>query len=88
MEFVKLSHAVLQHLKENGYTILTSVSPISSENPSWIPDNVDITDFFDVNSRHIDRRSISIEKLSLLVIDDALVNIPNDNLIGQVFLYY
>lgn len=86
MKFVKLNHTVLQYLKDNGFNILTSVSPLESENPSWIPDKVNLTDFFDAWSMEIDRRSVPVSELHLLVIDDALKNILNDDLIGQVFI--
>ena len=86
MKFVKLNHMVLQYLKDNGFNILTSVSPLESENPSWVPDKVDLVDFFDVCSIQIERRSVPVEELHLLVIDDALKNILNKDLIGQVFV--
>lgn len=86
MQFVKLTHSVLRELKLKGYNILRSTSKLSNDDPTWMPDTVDLDAFFDLGSLEIERISTPMEELHLLVIDDALKNIRDEDLIGSVFL--
>ncbi|MCA5006110.1 hypothetical protein [Sphingobacterium bovistauri] len=86
MGFVKLNHPILMKLKMQGYTILRSNNPLSDENPTWIPEKVDMEKFFDLDSKWIAHASIPMHELHLLVIDDALYNIRNVDLFGEVIV--
>lgn len=86
MIFVKLNHAILMKLKMQGYTILRSNDPLMDENPTWIPEKVDMEKFFDLDSKWIAHASIPMHELHLLVIEDALYNIRNADLFGEVLV--
>ncbi|MGO1650591.1 MAG: hypothetical protein ACTHXT_14690 [Sphingobacterium sp.] len=86
MQFVCLTHKVLRSLKDQGYTVLLSASKLTDENPTWVPDNIPIDDLMDLGSELIAKLSIPLEEGNLLVIEDALKNIDEENLIGQVFI--
>lgn len=86
MNFVKLNHPILMKLKMQGYTILRSNNPITDENPIWIPEKVDMEDFFNLDSKWIANASVPLKESHLLVIDDALYNINNADLIGEVMI--
>lgn len=61
MKFVKLDHQVLLNLKEEGYNVLRSNSPMTEENPTWIPDTFDLDKFFDLDSDEVAKRNIPLE---------------------------
>ncbi|QBQ41097.1 hypothetical protein E2P86_07990 [Sphingobacterium psychroaquaticum] len=84
MQFVRLSHKVLEQLKEKGYNILTSNNPVSHENPVWYPESVpDVWDYL----IGLDVRKISvIKEPNILVIQDALDNIRDEDLRGVVLV--
>lgn len=84
--FVRLTHPVLMKLKMRGYNILRSTSPLSSENPTWIPDKVDMDKFFDLDSEKLLKYTVPMNEITLLVIDDALQNIRNEDLFGVVLM--
>lgn len=86
MQFEKLTHAVLINLKKEGYNILRSTSLLTDEDPTWYPDKVDLDLFFDLGSDEIARISTPMEEINLLVIDDALQNIRDEDLIGMVWV--
>lgn len=86
MQFVWLTHKVLRRLKDQGYTVLVSTSKLTDENPTWVPDNIPIDDLMDLGNELIAKLSIPLEEGNLLVIEDALKNIDEENLIGQVFI--
>lgn len=83
---VRLTHPVLMKLKMRGYNILRSTSPLSSENPTWIPDKVDMDKFFDLDSEKLLKYTVPMNEITLLVIDDALQNIRNEDLFGVVLM--
>lgn len=72
--FIKLSIPVLQELRGLGFNILRSTAYLDDPDPSWIPDSVDV-----------DKITVSMQEKHLLFIDDALANMDDDDLIGQVF---
>lgn len=81
MEFVKLTHSVLLELKSKGFNVLTSVTKIDSEDPTYMPIKVDdIWAFLEALP------SIPLEEPHLLVIDEALNNIREEDLIGMVWV--
>lgn len=84
--FVRLTHPVLMKLKMRGYNILRSTSPLSSENPTWIPDKVDMDKFLDLYSKELLKYTVPMNEINLLVIDDALNNIRNEDLYGECLL--
>ncbi|KGE14603.1 hypothetical protein [Sphingobacterium deserti] len=86
MEFVALSHILLRTLKWQGYTVLRSVSPLNSTNPTWYAEKIPIEQLMDLDSDEIARRSVPLQETHYLIIQDALENIREEDLIGQVFL--
>lgn len=86
MKYLKLTHAVLHSLHNQGYNILRSVSSLSSENPSWYPDTVNLDDFLHWDNKEMRRLNRPLEELHLLVIQDAIDNIAEEDLIGEVLL--
>lgn len=86
MQFVKLTHSVLVDLKKRGYTALHSPSLLVNDNPTWVPVKVDLGEFFDLESESLERISKPTEELHFLVIDDALQNIRDEDLIGSVWV--
>ncbi len=84
--FVTLTMKVLTILRANGYTVLTSISPLSDEDPVWYPETIDVSELMDLNSEFMRRISIPLHEPHFLIIDDAIKNIHEDYLIGQVFL--
>lgn len=69
-----------------GYNILRSPSLLTNEDPTYFPDTVDLEKFFDLDSEEIARKSVPMEELHLLVIDDALKNIRDEDLTGMVWI--
>jgi hypothetical protein len=86
MGFVKLNHVILMKLKMQGYTILRSNNPLSDENPTWIPEKVNMEKFFNLDSNWVAKASIPLKENHLLVIDDALYNVRNADLFGEVII--
>ncbi|ERJ57412.1 hypothetical protein [Sphingobacterium paucimobilis] len=85
--FVKLSFSTLIDLKGRGYNILRSTSYLSDTNPTWIPDYVDVTRFFELDSEEISKISGPLVGKHFLLIDDALANNTDEELIGEVFIH-
>lgn len=86
MYFVKLNHPILIKLKMQGYTILRSNNSLIDENPTWIPEKVNMEEFFNLDSNWVAEASIPLQENHLLVIDDALNNIRNTDLFGEVLI--
>jgi hypothetical protein len=86
MYFVKLNHPILIKLKMQGYTILRSNNSLIDENPTWIPEKVNMEEFFNLDSNWVAKASIPLQENHLLVIDDALNNIRNTDLFGDVLI--
>ena len=85
--FIKLDFNALITLRDRGYNILRSTSSISDANPTWIPDYVDVTRFFELDSEEIAKISGPLVGKHFLLIDDALANNTNEELIGEVFIH-
>jgi len=83
MVFVRLNHKALLKLKEKGYNVLTSASLIESDNPSWVPDKVNLVQFLN----EFQYRMVHFEEQNLLLIDDALLYMVDDDFSGQVLIY-
>jgi hypothetical protein len=86
MEFVNLSRRVLVNLKKKGYTTLHSISGLDNENPTWIPYRDNIETLMELDNDFIAKISFPFDEKHFIVIDDALKNIEESNLIGQVFM--
>ncbi|TDQ80080.1 hypothetical protein CLV99_1534 [Sphingobacterium yanglingense] len=85
--FMKLNFSVLVALKDRGYNILRSTSYLSDVNPTWIPDYVDVTRFFELDTEEIAKISGPLVGKHFLLIDDALANNSDEELIGEVFIH-
>lgn len=86
MKYVTLTRKVLRGLRDQGFNILRFTSLLSSENPSWYPDTVDLDDFMHWENNEFRLLNIPFEEKHLLVIADALDNINADDLIGEVWI--
>lgn len=86
MKFVKLTNSVLIFLKSKGYTTLHSTAHLSNENPTWIPYKDDVEKILDLDSEYIAKISSPMDEVYFLIIEDAIKNIEDKNLIGQVFI--
>ena len=81
MQFVKLTHTVLWGLKAKGYNILKSPLPIDNEDPTWYPEKVD-----DIWKYLDDLAGVPFREPNVMVIQDALENIEDGDLIGMVWI--
>ncbi len=78
MQFEKLSHEALRELIGRGYNILSSNDELWDKNVVWFPETVaDVKDYL---------MQVADEEATLLVIDDALNNLEEEELIGDVFM--
>ncbi|MCW2259233.1 MULTISPECIES: hypothetical protein [Sphingobacterium] len=85
MKFVPLSRVILLELKRNGYNILTSKNTVDDENPTWYPLTVpDVDDY--LLQLDCSGSIVPEEEQVLLVIEDALDNIHEGQLLGEVFI--
>ena len=85
MKFVPLTTIVLQQLKSQGYNILRSTSNLTDENPTWIPERVDLEKFFDLDSEELGKYTVPMEEKGLLVIEEGLKE-SDDDLFGVVMI--
>lgn len=79
MKFVKVNQKVLLSLKKQGFNILRSNSPMTEENPTWIPDK------FDLDSYEVAKRNIPLQETWLLIIEEGLKE-RDEDLFGDVML--
>ncbi len=77
---------LLRSLRDHGINILRFTSLLSSENPSWYPDTVDLDKFLHWHITDIRKLNRLKEEKHLLVIQDALDNINEEDLIGEVWV--
>ncbi|WP_090602251.1 hypothetical protein [Parapedobacter koreensis] len=86
VRFEKLTCELLQLLEAGGYTVLTSVSGLCDENPTYVPER--ITDLWGyLGSINVWSGGLSEKETNLLVIRDALENILPEDLRGVVLLF-
>lgn len=85
IHFEKLTHPTLLSLRRKGFNVLRSVSPLTSENPTWIPDRVAIESFWNYDSESL-IHLIPEREIHYLLIDDAIKKIKNEELIGEVLI--
>lgn len=85
MKFVRLTLNILIKLRLQGYNILRSNSLMTEENPTWIPDKVDLEKFFDLDSDELGKYIVPMAELHLLPIDEGLT-LTDDQLIGDVLI--
>lgn len=85
MKFEKLTHEQLNILKSKGFNILTSNNSLTDEKVIWFPERVpDVWEYLlELDCNH---KMIPLQEPNILVIQDALDNIRNEDLIGEVFI--
>lgn len=86
MQFVKLTFDVLKDLMKQGYIILRSTSPLSSENPSWYPDTISVQEHLLWEKEQFRKHDFGFEETHILVIVDALKELREEDLIGEVWV--
>lgn len=81
MGFVRLTHDLLRDLKSQGYNILHSPTPSSSDDLAWYPERVDdIWNYLD----HL--MCTPFQEPNIIIIEEILRNINQENLAGSVWL--
>ncbi|MBE8712515.1 hypothetical protein [Sphingobacterium hungaricum] len=86
MEFVKLDLKVLVELHQRGYNVLRSNSSLAEENPTWIPDTIDLDKFLDLDSEQVAKLSVPFDEKHFLIIDQALKYIKDEEFFGVVMV--
>lgn len=81
MEFVQLNHQVLKHLELKGFNVLTSNDSITEASPCWYPESVQDLDGY---LRILE--STPFCEANVLIIQDTLVYIREDELVGVVLM--
>ncbi|MEN5085896.1 hypothetical protein ABE426_05460 [Sphingobacterium faecium] len=85
MKFVSLTHPVLLDLQLRGYNILTSKNTVDDENPTWYP--ITVPDVWEYLLQLDCKGSIvPLQEPAILVIADAIKDIAEEELQGEVFL--
>ncbi|WP_293925665.1 hypothetical protein [Sphingobacterium sp. UBA6320] len=85
MKFIPLTHAVLLDLQLRGYNILTSKNTVDDENPTWYP--ITVPDIWEYLLQLDCKGSIvPLQEPAILVIADALKDIVEEELQGEVFI--
>ncbi|MBB2949896.1 hypothetical protein [Sphingobacterium sp. JUb56] len=85
MQFATLTRSILLDLQSKGYNILTSKNRIDDENPTWYPISVpNVWDYL----LQLDGKTkvMSFQEPAVLVIEDALLNVEDEQLDGEVFI--
>lgn len=85
MQFENVSKRILKELLSKGYNILTSNESLSADVVYWYPEKVENVNDYLIHLDIID----AIEPLkepNILVIQDALDNIEDEDLIGLIFI--
>lgn len=78
MQFEKVSKRLLKELSAKGYNILTSNEQLSADMVYWYPEKVwDVQQYIE---------SVAYDEPNILVIQDAIENIRDKDLIGLVFV--
>lgn len=85
IHFEKLTHSRLVELRGKGFNVLRSVSRLTSDNPTWIPDRVEIEGFLDFDKKSL-IHLIPRREIHFILIDYALEEISNEELIGEVLM--
>lgn len=82
MEFVKLEKELLQKLRDRGYNVLVSNQPLNDDVLIyWYPERVD-----DVCEYVVGLDGTPFNEPNILVIQDALDNIDEGDLVGMVWV--
>ena len=85
MRFEKLTKSQLKILKSQGYTLLTSNQNLTDEKVYWFPERVaDVMEY--LLALDTSGKIVPFKEQNLLVIDDALENIREEDLKGEVFI--
>ncbi|NQD71640.1 hypothetical protein HP439_13000 [Sphingobacterium shayense] len=81
MKFVRLTKDVLIKLRLLGFNILRAPMSIEHQDPTWYPLQVEnVWEYID------DLSGVPFEEDNVLVIDDAIDNIREEDLIGSVWM--
>lgn len=86
MQYVKLTRDILYCLMEQGYTIIRSASPLSSDNPSWFPDKISVEEHLLWEDKQFGKHDFGFEGTHVLIIVDALEELADEDLIGEVWI--
>lgn len=78
MQFVKLDRKVLFDLKIKGYNALRSRVDTNRDDPSWVPDRIDI--------KFSSYSYIKLGRNQFLLIENALEHVQEGELSGMVFM--
>lgn len=81
MKFTALNYKTLTTLKKRGYNILTSNNNLTDETVYWYPEKIQ-----DLDNYLVGLIPPPFQEPNLLVIDDALNNIDEQDLIGLVLI--
>lgn len=85
MRFEKLTKSQLKILKSQGYTLLTSNQNLTDEKVYWFPERVaDVMEY--LLALDTSGKFVPFKEQNLLVIDDAIENIREEDLKGEVFI--
>mgnify|MGYP000914722690 CR=1 FL=1 len=85
MRFEKLTKSQLKILKSQGYTLLTSNQNLTDEKVYWFPERMaDVMEY--LLALDASGKIVPFKEQNLLVIDDAIENINEEDLIGEVFI--
>ena len=82
MQFDKLTLDKLKTLKQEGYNLLASNNKITDEQIVWFPEKIDDVCEYLID---IDFSGESSKEPTLLVIDEAIKNFTEEDLVGIVF---
>ena len=85
MKFEKLTHFQLKILKSKGYNILTSNQNLTDEKVVWFPERVEDVMTY-LLALDTSGKMVPFKEPNLMVIDDAIKNIREEDLIGEVFI--
>jgi len=81
MRFDKLTTAILNNLHAQRYSILTSSNSLNKDTIYWYPETVSNLELY-----VMELDSTPLQEVNILVIEDALRNIKQEDLLGLVFI--
>lgn len=88
MKFVPLNLATLIELYQRGFNILRSNSSLSDENPTWIPETINLSEFLDLDSEQLAKLSVPLSEKHFLIIENALKDIRDEDFFGEVMIEF
>lgn len=85
MQFKKVTHLLLNELKQKGYNALTSNNELSDQQIYWYPEAVDNVNQYIVKLTNRGYRA-PLNQPMILWIQDAIDNLTDYELAGMVFI--